>query len=146
MLYSGYIMRNTHRILRQQVNVANGYTAIISLISLYYIYCIVCAYFMLILSKLRILIVRCIVSIKKYPKPSIIISRTRAINGAPLVHRTVIRIYNYIALLCVRNGAPLRFCKRSQDIVPKIYYYYKHCKHFQESCVDIYYFHSLGRY
>ena len=55
MLYSGYIMRNTHRILRQQVNVANGYKGIISLISLYYIYCIVCAYFMPTLSKLRIL-------------------------------------------------------------------------------------------
>ena len=36
-----YIMRNTHRILRQQVNVVNGYKRIISLISLYYIYCIV---------------------------------------------------------------------------------------------------------
>ena len=68
MLYSGYIMRNTHRILRQ-VNVANGYKGIISLISLYYIYCIVCAYFMPTLIKLRVLIVRCIVSIKKYPKP-----------------------------------------------------------------------------
>ncbi len=71
MLYSGYVMRNTHRILRQQVNVANGYKGIISLISLYYVglYCIVRAYFMLTLSKLRILIVRCILSIKKYPKP-----------------------------------------------------------------------------
>ncbi len=56
MLYSGYIMRNTHRILRQ-VNVANGYKEIMSLISLCYIYCIVCAYFMLTPSKLRILIV-----------------------------------------------------------------------------------------
>ena len=36
-----YIMRNTHRILRQQVNVVNGYKRIISLMSLYYIYCIV---------------------------------------------------------------------------------------------------------
>ena len=69
MLYSGHIMRNTHCILKQQVNVANGYKRIISLISLYYIHCIVCAYFMLTLSKLRILIVRCIASIKKYPKP-----------------------------------------------------------------------------